>query len=291
MDWTSLKLIQWTEAHFKKKGIPNPRLDAEYLLADCLDINRIDLYTQFNKPIQKTELACFRKSVERRAKREPLQYILGYTEFYGLPIKVTPDVLIPRPETELLVEEAIKVEGQKSKVESHILDIGTGSGCIAIALAKNLPDIKITATDRSAVALSIARENARLNNVVERIEFVEADLFPSGRGAASSAPTYSLIVSNPPYIKAAELDQLQEEVRDWEPRFALDGGTDGLDVYRRIACDIVAYLTPGGIFIGEIGHDQEGAIQELFREQAWCESVEVKKDLAGHPRIVIAKNR
>jgi release factor glutamine methyltransferase len=298
--WTTLKLIEWTATHFKKKGIPSPRLDAEYLLASCIGCKRIDLYTQFNKPIQQAELDRFRKTVERRAKREPLQYILGDTEFYGLPIKVSSDVLIPRPETELLVEETISV-GAGLKSTPTILDIGTGSGCIAIALAKNIPEAQITATDQSATILSLARENAQLNNVADQIEFVEADLFPNSVGAGPRACPFNIIVSNPPYIPSVELDQLQEEVRDWEPRSALDGGADGLDIYRRIVTGLADYLVPDGFFIGEIGNDQEAAIRELFEGQArlangesrraWCESVEIKKDLAGHPRIVIAKRR
>ncbi len=280
--WTPLKLIEWTTQHFEKKGIPNPRLDAEWLLASCLQCERIELYTYYNKPVQAQELKQFRALVERRAQREPLQYIMGETEFYGLPIKTAPDVLIPRPETELLVEEALKTS------PGETLDIGTGSGCIAVALAKNLTDAAIVATDLNAAALELARENAKLNDVADRIEFAEADLFP-GKGAASSAPTFSLIVSNPPYIPTPELDELQLEVRDWEPRTALDGGEAGLEVYRRIADGLAAVLADGGYFIGEIGNDQEAVIRDLFEAQKWCSSVVIKKDLAGHPRIVIAK--
>ena len=176
--WTPLKLIQWTAEFFEKKGIPNPRLDAELLLAHVLRCKRIDLYTGHEKRIAEKDLAKYKDLIRRRAAREPLQYIIGETEFWGLKIKVTPDVLIPRPETELLVEEAIPVMGERAGVRGQILDIGTGSGCIAIALAKNLPGTKIVATDISKEALSLARENAELNGVVDRIEFVLADIAP-----------------------------------------------------------------------------------------------------------------
>ena len=175
--WTSLKLIQWTAGHFEKKGIPNPRLDAELLLAHVLKCQRVDLYTGFEKSISEKHLAEFKSLIERRARREPLQYIIGETEFWGLKIKVTPDVLIPRPETELLVEEALKHVGARfprpggETPPLQILEIGTGSGCIAVALAKHLPGAKIVATDISKEALTVAQENAEAHGVADRIEF------------------------------------------------------------------------------------------------------------------------
>src|SRR5262245_43806761 len=218
--WTSLKLIQWTADFFQRKGIPNPRLDAELLLASVLKCKRIDLYTGFEKIVPEEKLAKFRLLIERRAKREPLQYILGETEFWGLAFKVTPDVLIPRPETELLVEEALKfVKSERSKVplrserEDHekidgesegragsplaIMDIGTGSGCIAIALAKNLPEAKIVATDLSKEALEVAKENAQTHAVVDHIEFIASDIAPWLFFEAQEKK-FDLIVSNPP---------------------------------------------------------------------------------------------
>ncbi len=298
--WTSLKLIEWTADFFAKKDVPNPRLDAEHLLAATLGCQRIDLYAQYNRPVQAKELAQYRSYVERRARREPLQYIMGDTEFYGLPIRLNADVLIPRPETELLVEEALKTSPPapllgKERVAAErrsgeVLDIGTGSGCIAIALAKNVPDVKIIATDTSLPALALARENAQLNGVGEQIEFVETDLFP-GQDAAGGVLTFPLIVSNPPYIRSDELATLQIEVYEWEPKQALDGGADGLAVYRQIVSGLSDRLAAGGHFVGEIGSDQGSTIQALFSAQDWCEAVEVKADLAGQDRIVIARRK
>ncbi len=242
------------------------------------------------------------------------------TEFYGLKIKVAPDVLIPRPETELLVEiilgnkdchserseespevrsfvanapqdDKARPRGNRPKgitappAASTILEIGTGSGCIAIALAKHLPETQIDATERNAAALTVARENIAAHGLSEQIALHEADLFPPDQ------QQYDLIVSNPPYIATAELETLQPEVRDWEPHSALDGGTDGLDIYRRIVEKLPDWLAPNGIFIGEIGSDQSETIQPFF-EQARCfDSIEIKNDLAGLPRIVVAKRR
>ena len=288
--WTPIKLIEWTADFFAKKNVPNPRLDAEHLLAATLGCQRIDLYAQYNRPVQAKELAQYRSHVERRARREPLQYIMGDTEFYGLPIRLSSDVLIPRPETELLVEEAIKLVGAPLAAPV-ILEIGTGSGCIAITLAKNMQDARLVATDISQPALALACENAQLNGVAEQIEFIEADLFPPDVGAPLAAPKFDMIVSNPPYIRSDELATLQTEVRDWEPQPALDGGADGLAVYRRIVSRLEGFLAAGGHFVGEIGNDQGTAVHKLFTTQEWCEEVEIKPDLAGQDRIVIARRK
>jgi release factor glutamine methyltransferase len=240
--WTSLKLIQWTAGHFEKKGIPNPRLDAELLLAHVLKCKRVDLYTGFEKTVSDRHLAEFKALIERRAKREPLQYIIGETEFWGLKIRVTPDVLIPRPETELLVEEALKQTGAKD-----ILEIGTGSGCIAIALAKHLPEARVTATDISKDALSVAKENAEIHGVADRIEFVASDIAP-WLFFETQERKFDLIVTNPPYLDPLELDLLQTEVSRFEPRTALDGGKAGLELIGKILDEAPDFLRrrPGG---------------------------------------------
>lgn len=288
-DWTPLKLIQWTTGHFEKKNIPNPRLDAELLLAHVLQCPRIDLYTGYEKIVSEKDLATFKALIERRAKREPLQYMIGETEFWGLKIKVTPDVLIPRPETELLVEEALKNVGagfsrpgreNRAPTGIQILDIGTGSGCIAIALAKNLPDAKIVATDISREALAIARENAEVHGVADRIEFVLADIAP-WRAFQAEDRKFDLILSNPPYIPTAEFPELQPEVRDFEPRKALDGGPEGLEVIDRILDEAPAFLKPKGHLLLEIGEGQG--------EKLRVKASHIRKDYSGIERVFVFK--
>ena len=234
--WTVLKLLQWTADYFRDKGIESPRLDAELLLSATLEMDRVALYVNFERPLIADELARYRKKVRRRADREPLQYILGETEFWSLPFSVNPAVLIPRADTEVLVEEALKgIDGCSS-----VLDVGTGSGAIAVALAHEKPEIKVTALDCSEDALEVARGNARRNGVVERVVCLAGDLnsLPPG--------PFDMIVSNPPYIPSRDWEQLMPEVRDHEPRLALDGGDDGLEAYRRIAVQALKILSPGG---------------------------------------------
>ncbi len=279
-EWTSLKLIQWTADYFEKKGIPNPRLDAELLLAHVLKCKRIDLYIHHEKIVGEKELASFRTLIERRATREPLQYITGETEFWGLTIKVTPDVLIPRPETELLVEEALKIGA------AEILDIGTGSGCIAITLAKNLPNAHITATDIAKEALEVARKNAEASGVADRIEFVLADVAP-WKSFEAANKTFDLIVSNPPYIATHELDSLQPEVSRFEPRQALDGGEDGLLCIRKILDETPPFMKKGAALILEIGEGEDAWIKKTVFPS--LELTEIRKDYNDIPRIVILK--
>jgi release factor glutamine methyltransferase len=272
--WTSLKLIQWTAGHFEKKGIPNPRLDAELLLAHVLKCKRVDLYTGFEKTVSDRHLAEFKALIERRDKREPLQYIIGETEFWGLKIKVTPDVLIPRPETELLVEEALKQSGA-----NDILEIGTGSGCIAIALAKHLPEARVTATDISKEALSVAKENAETHGVADRIEFVASDIAP-WLFFETQERKFDLIVTNPPYLDPLELDLLQTEVSRFEPRTSLDGGKAGLEVIGKILEEAPDFLNGGGRLLIEVGEGKE----ERIRSEAPCE---IRKDYNGINRFII----
>ncbi|MDO8462572.1 MAG: peptide chain release factor N(5)-glutamine methyltransferase [Deltaproteobacteria bacterium] len=270
-DWTILSLLQWTTSFFEKKEIPNPRLDAELLLASVLGLKRIDLYTGHDKKIPEEKLAPFKELIQRRAQREPLQYILGETEFWGLKIQVDRSVLIPRPETELLVEEALKTSSV------NILDIGTGSGCISIALAKNLPQAKITATDISPEALTLARRNAKNNGVEAQIEFIKADLFPE-------PSLYDLIVSNPPYIADSEWPTLQAEVRDYEPRGALIAGPTGIEVYQRIFKEASRYLKKPGTLLLEIGEGQRGPLEKEIRTFSPPSFI---KDYNGIDRILI----
>jgi release factor glutamine methyltransferase len=272
--WTILKVLNWTKEYLAGKGVDNARLEAEWLLCAALGLDRIGLYINFEKPLLPGELAAFRAMVSRRAKREPLQYILGNQEFMGLEFRVTPAVLIPRHDTETLVQEAVnRAAGAK-----RVLDIGAGSGCIAIVLAKLLTDTEVAAVDSSDTALAVARENAEQNGV--NVSFVSGSLFEPFRGEC-----FDLIVSNPPYIPTAVLAGLQSEVRDFEPKGALDGGTDGLDFYRLIVPAAPAHLIPGGWLMVEVGIDQSAAVQGLFAA-AGFDKIFTAKDPGGIERVV-----
>jgi len=276
--WTVLKLLDWTAAYFREKGIAGSRLEAELLLSNTLGCDRVGLYLRFDQPLEPGELTDFRHKVARRGRREPVQYILGWTEFWSLPIKVTPDVLIPRADTEVLVEEAL-TRGSRAE---RILDVGTGSGAVAVALAHELPGARITAIDLSPAALAVAEENACENQVEERIRFLEKDLARLPRDA------YDLIVSNPPYIRQDELPGLMPEVRDYEPLQALDGGPDGLENYRHLARQAAACLLAGGWLLVEIGQGQEEQVKKLFTDSGLSE-VYLRCDYAGIPRVVGGK--
>ncbi|NBY02718.1 MAG: peptide chain release factor N(5)-glutamine methyltransferase [Planctomycetes bacterium] len=227
-EWTVGALLDWTAQHFVKKGCDSPRLDAEVLLAHALRLKRIDLYARYNEVIQEEARAIFRDLVRRRGDGCPVAYLVASKEFYSLPFFVNQDVLIPRPDTECLVDVALRI-GKKENWKT-ILDLGTGSGCIAIALAKSLPQVKVVALDISAKALEIASRNAIANKVADRVSFVQGDLFaPLEKGLMFDA-----IVSNPPYIPDRDINELDKDVRDYEPRLALSGGGDGFSVFDRI---------------------------------------------------------
>lgn len=272
--WTVLKLLRWATDYFAEKGIDSPRLDAELLLAHVLELDRVGIYLNYDRPLQEAELNQLRPLVKRRGQREPLQYICGDTEFWSVPFKVSPGVLIPRPETEILVEEALARSGSKGR----LLDVGCGSGAIVISLAKELPEWRLEALDISAEAVALTEENACLNGVGERLVIYAGDL------AALPPHCYDLIVSNPPYIAEEEWDELMPEVRCHEPRQALLAG-DGLAAYRQLAGQIGEHLTPGGWLLVEIGCRQGDAVQQLFRA-AGLKDVYMRRDYAGQPRVV-----
>jgi release factor glutamine methyltransferase len=252
--WTSLKVLDWTKEFLVSRGVENARLEAEWLLCAATGLDRVGLYLNFEKPLNDDELAAYRVMVARRSRREPLQHILGTQEFCGLEFEVTPDVLIPRHDTETLVNEALaRMPGAQS-----VLDIGTGSGCIALALACKLPGASVTAVDISEAALAVARRNAERNGVV--IEFLQGSLFEPVAGR-----TFDLIVSNPPYIPSRDIETLQPEVRDFDPRGALDGGADGLDFYRALIPDAAALLNSGGWMLLEVGMGQAAEVAQMFR--------------------------
>jgi len=292
---------------------PHPdraRQDAELLFLHVLGKNKAWLLAHADENISDELAAHYSALIERRKTGEPIQYITGEQEFYGLPFRVTPDVLIPRPETEHLVEKALElaailkslVTGHDfSRAESHakqrralapeafpsrfpcILDVGTGSGAIAVALAHNLPQVQIAAVDISTAALQIARENARRNAVADRIRFMQSDLL-----AAVAHERFDMVVSNPPYVPAADRESLSVEVREHEPALALFAGEDGLDIYRRLIPDAFAVLEPGGFLLMEIGYGQWEKVAALM-QQAGFEQIEFVPDLQGIPRVACGR--
>lgn len=257
--------------------------ETELLFSEIMNCGRLALYQNKSLPLGRSKSLLIASALKRRMAGEPIQYILGKTEFMGLEFKVDENVLIPRPETEILVETVINlVHSSKFKVHS-ILDIGTGSGCIAVSLAKSIPNVSITAVDISEKAIEAAKQNALSNKV--KINFLVSDLFGSNKLRAGN---YELIVSNPPYIPGAEIASLQPEVRR-EPRIALDGGSDGLDFYRRITKSAPAYLKERGFLIIEIGFNQRKKIENIFQKSGNFEIIESIKDYNNLDRIIVAR--
>lgn len=281
-EWQVLKLLEWTKDYFQKYNIPNPRLDAELLLAHTLNLKRIDLYLQHDRPVNAMELATFKAFIQRRSKREPLQHILGTQDFYGIPIKVSPAVLIPRPETEILVETVLKKTPQDSAV--NILDIGTGSGAILAALASELPNATFTGIELTDAAFEVATEN--LATWSDRICLLKGDLFSPLPEDAS----FDVIVSNPPYISPLEKESLQPEVALFDPPEALfTTDNEGLDFFKKIIKDAPKFLKTNGLLAFEIGIDQSAKIKALLEENGCFNGIEIVKDLNKIERIIIAR--
>ena len=329
---TVLEAIQKSAEFLAKKGVESPRLQIELLLAHLLKLPRMKLYLNFERVLSPAETDALRELVKRRGQREPLQHITGSTSFCGFKIAVNRHALVPRPETELLAELGwaflaklsaelerrfpTRREGGEPQEQAGpeagapiALDFGTGTGCIAIALAAKCPSAKIVATDISADALVLARENAARNNAAERIEFLQGDGFaaflPEGRVTrvpnseietkirdSCNSPLrkmeFDLIISNPPYIPSAEIAMLQPEVREFDPRAALDGGADGLDFYRKLAAEAKPFLKPGGKIMLEFGDGQADVIRTIFAAEKWIVEA-VKEDYSQRERILIAR--
>jgi release factor glutamine methyltransferase len=290
---TVLEVIQRSSAFLAKREVESPRLQVELLLAHLLKLRRMDLYLNFERTLTSKEMDDLRAWVTRRGEREPLQHIIGSACFWGLEFAVNKNVLVPRPETELLAEmgwQFLNAECGVRSAESaettslNALDFGTGSGCLAITLAVKCPMVKVVALDVSKEALAVAKENAILNKVDSRIQFLEGD----GFGALSKEQRFDLIVSNPPYIPTAEIATLDPEVRDHDPRLALDGGVDGLDFYRRLAGEAGDYLKPNGRLMVELGAGQAPAVQDFLVAQKWIVEA-VKADYNGHQRVLAAR--
>jgi release factor glutamine methyltransferase len=282
-EWTVRRIIDWTTAHLKKHGSDTPRLETEILLAHARGCRRIELYTRFDEVLSEKERSTMRDLVRRRAQSEPVAYLVGHREFFGLDFRVTPAVLIPRPDTETLVVELLDVA--KPLAAPRILDIGTGSGCIAIAAAVNLANAQITATDASDAALAVARENAASHKVTDRIRFLSGDLFrvlePNER--------FDVVASNPPYIADHEKETLQNDVRKYEPHEALFSGPTGVETLFRIVDQAPDFLNVGGALMLEISPEQAPAVVERMEASGKYREIRVVKDLPGLARVVRAQ--
>lgn len=280
--WTVRKLIGWTAAWFADKKIPSPRLDAEILLGHALGCSRLELYLAPDKPVDEREKALFKSMIRRRSRGEPVSYITGTKEFWSHSFTVSRDVLIPRPETEQVVETAIALIQDMDG--SMIADLGTGSGCIAISIALAVESTHVLAVDLSENALDIARKNAERLNASDRIQFLQGSWYDPLKQIAEYA-SLDLIVSNPPYIKHDDRDTLQIEIRDFEPWQALDGGDRGLDHYLILSEGAAQWLKPGGCIVFEIGDDQADTVREILLNQSF-HSIEVLQDPSGRDRVI-----
>ncbi len=284
--WSIKRLLEWTQSYFEKAESDSPRLEAEILLAESLGCARIELYTRFDEVPEADRLAQFRDWVKRRAAGEPVAYIVGYREFYSLRFNVDSNVLIPRPETEHVVVEALEAAKKIADRPLRLIDVGTGSGCIAITLAKHLDECKIAATDLSAGSLNVARKNAAEHEVDDRIRFFEGDLLdalPPGSGQVH------LIVSNPPYIGTGEIGTVDPEVRQYEPEMALFSGPHGTELITKLMAQSVQHLLPGGYLIFEASPIIMDSCRRRIESTAGLKLVKVAKDYAGHERVLVAQ--
>ncbi len=283
--WTIGRLLDWTAKFLAQKGSEFPRLDTEVLLSHALGCKRIELYTRFEEPATEEARARFKELIRRRLEGCPVAYLVGRKEFFSLEFEVNPAVLIPRPDTETLVVEALRLA--REMPEPHIVDIGTGSGAIAIAIAKQHRTAQLTVTDISAEALAVARRNAAKHGLAERIRFLQGDLFEP----LPAEERFHFILSNPPYIAQEELATLPIGVRDYEPHTALNGGPGGYAVFDRLIREAPRHLRPGGYLIMEIGAPQEAPARQRIEALGGYELGPTVKDGSGHPRVLAARWR
>ncbi len=283
--WTIGRLLDWTTQFFQQKGSESPRLDSEVLLAHALGCKRIDLYTRHTEEASAQGRQRFRELVRQRIEGCPVAYLVGHKEFFSLEFEVNRAVLIPRPDTECVVVECLRLA--KDVTEPTLLDIGTGSGCLAIAIAKHHKTAQVTAIDISPEALAVASRNAARHGVAERIRFLQGDLFapiPAGE-------RFDFILSNPPYIPHDDIAKLPPGVRDYEPHVALDGGADGFAVFDRLIAEAPAHLKPDGYLLLEIGSPQEQPARERIGKYEGYELAKTVYDGSGHPRVLVARWR
>ncbi len=277
--WSIKRVLLWAADDLKRRGNDSARLDVELLLGHVLGLDRIGLIMQSERPLSAGELARFRELFKRRRLGEPVAYLLGVREFYGLTLRVDARVLVPRPDSERLVEVALERTRARSML-GHALDLCTGSGCIAIAFARQRPTWSVTASDVSEDALAVARDNAHRTGAIRNLRLLHGSLFSPVAGQR-----FDLVTANPPYIPAADIADLPADVRDFEPHLALDGGPDGLDLVREIAARGTEHLTPGGLLALEIAFDQGPRTADILRERGYGE-VAIAKDLGGRDRVV-----
>ena len=282
--WSIKRVLAWATDDFKRRGNKSARLDAELLLSEALGLDRIKLIIEAERPLADEELGRYRALIKRRRASEPIAYILGRREFFALPFRVDRRVLIPRPDTEVLVETALNGTRERH-LYGRMLDLCTGSGCVAVAFAKDRPTWRVTAVDLSPEAAALARENARRAGVVHNVSVLEGDLF----APLPEAAQFELITANPPYIPSGDIAGLDVDVRDFEPHLALDGGEDGLTIVRRLLQEAPPYLVPGGLIALEVGFDQAPAVAALFEATGFVD-VARAKDLAGIERVVSGRH-
>lgn len=283
--WTVQKVLTWATNDFRSRGLDSPRLDAELLLCETLGVDRIKLIVESKRPLEKEELTRFKTLIQRRRSAEPIAYVLGEREFYGLPFKVDARVLVPRPDTETLVETALRRTQARDQF-GVALDLCTGSGCVAIAFAKQRPTWRVLATDLSQPALEVAQLNAERLGACFGLQFLQSNLFE----ALPKEQRYSLITANPPYIPSGDIPELQKDIKDFEPHLALDGGADGLDLVRRIVIEAKPFLGPGGILAMEIGYNQSDRVAALMLDAGY-EDVVRDSDYGGIERVVSGQLR
>ncbi len=286
-EWTTKRLLSWTTGHLASHDVAEPRLASEVLLAHATASRRIDLYARFDLVPEPDQIACFRDLVRRAAKHEPVAYLVGKKEFYSLEFVVTPDVLIPRPETETLVEAVIDHCRATSIDRPHLLDLGTGSGCIVIAVLTQLPSARAVATDISSPALAVASRNAERYALLERLVLVEADGLNLAEDAIP-ADGFDVLMSNPPYVPAASMDALDRTVRDFEPELALTDAKDGLSFFHTIARDGARVLAPGGVAVVEVAAGLSETVRTIFETTSgWVHQKTIRDRVLGHERVVM----
>jgi release factor glutamine methyltransferase len=297
--WTIQKLLGWVTEYFTGKGVDSPRLNAEWLLCYALGLKRIELYTQFSKVVGQEQLSHLHELVKRAGTHEPIAYLTGKKEFYSLEFEITKDCLIPRPETELLVEHAIEflrtrnglphemATSPVSRGEQFVCDLCTGSGCVAVAIARNFANCRIVATDISDAALAVAEKNVAKHGLMNRIKLLQGDLFEpviAGLGPAK----FDLIVCNPPYVSEPDYEKLAPNVKNFEPKSALTAGKEGLDIIKKIIADAGRHLKPAGTLMLEIGNEQGNAVRNLLETTGHFSAVKIEKDYSNLDRLAIA---
>lgn len=287
-EWTIIKLLKWTTSYFESHDIEDPRIEAEILLAHALQLQRIDLYLQYDQPLSTNELSRFKDLIKRRINREPVAYIVGTKEFWSMDFRVTRDVLIPRPETEFLVEAALTLLPKesafpKNPVPKRILELGTGSGAVISALASMRPNHLFFASDRITAAVKLANQNAKNHGIENRINFICADWFEPFKAQRA---VFDMIVSNPPYVPSRVIGNLQPEIAKFEPISAIDGSEDGLLSIKHIINNAHLYIQPKGYLLLEIGYDQRNNVQKIIDQCSRYKNVVYTKDYSGYDRVV-----